>query len=38
MRHGKRVFDVDIPAVGVPFVMCGAGPRTLIESRAKQPD
>ena len=52
MRHGKRVFGVDIPAVGVPLysdarlygehrvpiLMDGARPRTLIESRAKQPD
>jgi hypothetical protein len=38
MRHGKRVFGVDIPAVGVPILMDGAGPRTLLESRAKEPD
>ena len=51
-RHGKRVFGVDIPAVGVPLysdarlygehgvpiVMYGAGPRTLVESNAKRPD
>jgi acetylornithine deacetylase/succinyl-diaminopimelate desuccinylase-like protein len=51
-HHGKRIFGVDIPAVGVPLysdarlygeygvpiVMYGAGPRTLLESNAKQPD
>ena len=51
-RHAKRVFEIDIPAVGVPLysdarlygehgvpiVMYGAGPRTLAESNAKQPD
>ncbi|HEY4137910.1 MAG TPA: M20/M25/M40 family metallo-hydrolase, partial [Casimicrobiaceae bacterium] len=51
-RHGKRIFGVDIAAVGVPLysdarlygehgvpiVMYGAGPRTLVESNAKQPD
>ena len=51
-RHGKRVFGVDIPAVGVPLysdarlygehgvpiVMYGAGPRTLVESNARRPD
>jgi len=51
-RHAKRVFGIDIPAVGVPLysdarlygehgipiVMYGAGPRTIAESNAKQPD
>jgi acetylornithine deacetylase/succinyl-diaminopimelate desuccinylase-like protein len=51
-RHGKRIFGIDIPAVGVPLysdarlygehsvpiIMYGAGPRTITESNAKQPD
>ena len=51
-RHARRVFGIDIPAVGVPLysdarlyaehgvpiVMYGAGPRTIAESNAKQPD
>jgi acetylornithine deacetylase/succinyl-diaminopimelate desuccinylase-like protein len=51
-KHGKRVFGVEIPAIGVPLyadarlygehgvpiVMYGAGPRTIVESNAKRPD
>ena len=51
-RHGKIVFDEDIPAMGTPLytdvrlyaeagipgVIYGAGPRTVLESHAKRAD
>ena len=51
-RHGKIVFDDDIPAMGTPLytdvrlyaeagipgVIYGAGPRSVLESHAKRAD